>query len=44
MSSRLTLRDLDAISEALSAKLAGAIAFLLWFGVVLAGCAFILFE
>lgn len=25
-------------------RLAGAVAFLLWFGVVLAGCAFILFE
>src|SRR5262245_30036756 len=30
--------------SAVSAKLAGAMAFLLWFGVVLAGCAFILFE
>ena len=30
--------------SALSRKLAGGIAFLLWFGVVLGGCAFILFE
>ena len=30
--------------SAVSTKLAGGVAFLLWFGVVLGGCAFILFE
>jgi len=30
--------------SAVSTKLAGGVAFLLWFGAVLGGCAFILFE